>query len=62
LALIKLSGWKKPSSFDKQYIRDYLESLEWDKTPETAPELPQEIVNKTFDKYQEAQARLTENL
>jgi len=53
---------KNPPSFDKQYIRDYLESLEWDKTPETAPELPQEVVNKTFDKYQEAQARLTENL
>lgn len=53
---------KNPPSFDKQYIRDYLESLEWDKNPETAPELPADIVNQTFDKYQEAQARLTENL
>ncbi len=53
---------KNQPSFDKQYIRDYLESLDWDKNPNTAPELPIEIVNKTFDKYQEAQARLTENL
>ncbi len=53
---------KNPPSFDKQYIRDYLENLEWDKTPETAPELPEDVVNQTFDKYQEAQARLTENL
>ncbi|MCF6346467.1 MAG: phosphoribosylaminoimidazolesuccinocarboxamide synthase [Thiomicrorhabdus sp.] len=53
---------KNPPSFDKQYIRDYLENLEWDKTPETAPKLPEDVVNQTFDKYQEAQARLTENL
>ena len=51
-----------PPSFDKQYIRDYLDSLDWDKNPETAPELPEEVVSKTFEKYQEAQARLTENL
>jgi len=36
--------------------------LDWDKNPETAPELPEEVVSKTFEKYQEAQARLTENL
>lgn len=53
---------KNPPSFDKQYIRDYLESLEWDKNPATAPELPDSVVAQTFDKYQEAQARLTENL
>lgn len=53
---------KNPPSFDKQYIRDYLESLDWDKNPNTGPELPDEVVAQTFDKYQEAQARLTENL
>lgn len=51
-----------PASFDKQYIRDYLDSLDWDKNPSTAPELPDEVISKTFEKYQEAQARLTENL
>lgn len=39
-----------PPSFDKQFVRDYLESLNWDKTP-PAPELPLEIVEKTRDKY-----------
>ena len=53
---------KNPESFDKQYIRDYLDSLDWDKNPETAPELPDDVVIKTYEKYQEAQARLTENL
>jgi len=53
---------KNPPSFDKQYIRDYLEELVWDKNPDTGPELPEDVVNRTFDKYQEAQARLTENL
>ena len=52
---------QNPESFDKQYIRDYLESLNWDKTP-PAPELPQEVVDKTMEKYQEAAARLMENL
>ena len=51
-----------PPSFDKQYIRDYLDSLDWDKNPATGPELPEDVVCKTFEKYQEAQARLTENL
>lgn len=50
-----------PPSFDKQYIRDYLDSLDWDKNPDTAPELPDDIVKRTVEKYQEAQARLTEN-
>ncbi len=40
-------------SFDKQFVRDYLESLDWDKTP-PAPPLPDEIVMKTLDKYKEA--------
>lgn len=39
-----------PPSLDKQFVRDYLESLDWDKTP-PAPELPQEIVEKTREKY-----------
>jgi phosphoribosylaminoimidazole-succinocarboxamide synthase len=52
---------KNPESFDKQYIRDYLESLDWDKTP-PAPELPQEVVDKTMEKYQEAASRLMENV
>lgn len=41
-----------PASFDKQIIRDYLESLDWDKTP-PGPELPAEIAKKTADKYQQ---------
>jgi phosphoribosylaminoimidazole-succinocarboxamide synthase len=53
---------KNPPSFDKQYIRDYLESLDWDKNPKTGPALPDDVVAQTFEKYQEAQARLTENL
>ncbi|BBP44941.1 phosphoribosylaminoimidazole-succinocarboxamide synthase [Thiosulfatimonas sediminis] len=50
-----------PPSFDKQYIRDYLESLDWNKKSATAPELPEDVVKRTLEKYQEAQARLTEN-
>jgi phosphoribosylaminoimidazole-succinocarboxamide synthase len=46
-----------PFSFDKQFVRDYLETLEWDKTP-PAPTLPPEIIEKTARKYQEAFARL----
>ncbi|MFQ5861742.1 MAG: phosphoribosylaminoimidazolesuccinocarboxamide synthase [Candidatus Brocadiales bacterium] len=45
-------------SFDKQYVRDYLESTGWDKTP-PAPPLPQEVVEKTSEKYLEAYRRLT---
>ncbi|MCD6319138.1 MAG: phosphoribosylaminoimidazolesuccinocarboxamide synthase [Candidatus Desulfofervidaceae bacterium] len=44
-------------SFDKQYLRDYLESIGWDKTP-PAPALPQEVINKTREKYFEALHRL----
>ena len=47
-----------PPSFDKQFVRDYLETLEWDKTA-PGPELPTEIVEKTAAKYQEARQRLT---
>ena len=42
-----------PPSLDKQFVRDYLESLDWDKTP-PAPTLPEEIVMKTREKYVEA--------
>lgn len=47
-----------PPSFDKQFVRDYLESLDWDKTP-PAPALPRDIVLKTQQKYLEAYERLT---
>ncbi|MFN2309694.1 MAG: phosphoribosylaminoimidazolesuccinocarboxamide synthase [Gammaproteobacteria bacterium] len=47
-----------PPSFDKQFVRDYLETLDWDKTP-PGPRLPAEIIEKTAEKYREAQRRLT---
>ncbi len=47
-----------PPSFDKQYVRDYLETLDWDKTP-PAPKLPPEVIDRTSKKYQEALERLT---
>jgi phosphoribosylaminoimidazole-succinocarboxamide synthase len=47
-----------PPSFDKQFVRDYLETLDWDKTP-PGPELPQAIIDKTAEKYREAEKRLT---
>ena len=47
-----------PPSFDKQFVRDYLETLDWDKTP-PGPELPTEIIEKTAEKYHEAEQRLT---
>ena len=47
-----------PPSFDKQFVRDYLETLEWDKTP-PAPKLPPEIIARTSEKYREALERLT---
>ncbi len=49
-----------PPSYDKQIVRDYLETLDWDKTP-PGPELPKEILNKTSDKYQEVQNKLTQS-
>jgi phosphoribosylaminoimidazole-succinocarboxamide synthase len=49
---------KGQPSFDKQYVRDYLETLDWDKTP-PAPELPPEIVERTQAKYLEAYRQLT---
>jgi phosphoribosylaminoimidazole-succinocarboxamide synthase len=45
-------------SFDKQFVRDYLEGLNWNKKP-PAPKLPEDIIKKTSDKYIEAFVRLT---
>ncbi len=45
-------------SFDKQFVRDYLETLDWNKTP-PAPTLPQEIIHKTNQKYLDAYRKLT---
>ena len=48
-----------PPSFDKQFVRDYLETLDWDKSP-PAPDLPDEIIEKTAQKYLEAERLLTQ--
>ncbi|MFC1480414.1 phosphoribosylaminoimidazolesuccinocarboxamide synthase [Candidatus Omnitrophota bacterium] len=50
---------RQQKSFDKQFVRDYLETLDWDKTP-PGPELPEEIVQKTREKYLQAYQILTE--
>jgi phosphoribosylaminoimidazole-succinocarboxamide synthase len=47
-----------PPSFDKQFVRDYLETLDWDKRP-PGPPLPREIIERTGEKYREALRRLT---
>ncbi len=47
-----------PPSFDKQYVRDYLLQIGWNKQP-PAPELPAEVVRRTSEKYREALTRLT---
>ena len=47
-----------PPSYDKQFVRDYLETLDWDKTP-PAPALPEEVVRQTREKYLEAFQTLT---
>lgn len=49
---------KSQPSFDKQYVRDYLETLTWDKQP-PAPPLPEEVIRKTSEKYLEAYQRIT---
>jgi phosphoribosylaminoimidazole-succinocarboxamide synthase len=49
---------KSQPSFDKQFVRDYLETLDWDKTP-PGPKLPDDVVVKTTAKYLEAYERLT---
>ncbi len=55
------STWQpgsSPASFDKQYVRDYLETLTWDKT-EPGPELPETVIDGSRARYQEAIDRLT---
>jgi phosphoribosylaminoimidazole-succinocarboxamide synthase len=47
-----------PPSFDKQFVRDYLETLDWDKRA-PGPRLPAEVIRRTAEKYAEALARLT---
>ncbi len=54
----KYEPGKEQPSFDKQFVRDYLETLDWDKTA-PAPELPKEIVNKTTEKYLQALQMIT---
>ena len=49
---------QSPPSFDKQFVRDYLETLDWDKTP-PAPRLPKDVIEKSSAKYLEAFRRLT---
>lgn len=56
-----VDGYKtgtSPPSFDKQYVRDYLDTLDWDKTS-PGPELPTRVLEETSMKYQEALARMT---
>jgi phosphoribosylaminoimidazole-succinocarboxamide synthase len=49
---------RSQKSFDKQFVRDYLLTLDWDKTP-PAPHLPEDIIKKTSERYLEAFRRLT---
>ncbi|HID06577.1 MAG TPA: phosphoribosylaminoimidazolesuccinocarboxamide synthase, partial [Armatimonadetes bacterium] len=53
----KYEPGKAQESFDKQFVRDYLETLDWDKTP-PGPELPRDVVEKTRQRYWEAYRRL----
>ena len=56
-----LSGYRtgiSPPSFDKQFVRDYLDTLDWDKTA-PGPRLPAEVIQQTGDKYREALRVLT---
>ena len=48
---------KPQKSFDKQYVRDYLEEIDWEKKP-PAPDLPAEVIGKTSEKYLEAYRRI----
>ena len=48
---------RSQDSFDKQFVRDYLETLDWDKTP-PAPALPEHIIERTLEKYREGRDRL----
>lgn len=48
-----------PASYDKQYVRDWLETLDWDKSP-PGPQVPPEVIEGTLTRYQEAVTRLTQ--
>jgi phosphoribosylaminoimidazole-succinocarboxamide synthase len=52
------SPGSSPPSFDKQYVRDYLETLDWNKTA-PGPRLPADVIRGTSEKYEEALRRLT---
>jgi phosphoribosylaminoimidazole-succinocarboxamide synthase len=52
------SPGRAQKSFDKQFVRDYLETLDWNKQP-PAPSLPQDVIDKTAEKYRDAYTRLT---
>jgi phosphoribosylaminoimidazole-succinocarboxamide synthase len=54
----KYAPGKSQPSFDKQFVRDYLETLDWDKTP-PAPMLPAEVIEKTSEKYLDAFKKIT---
>ena len=47
-----------PPSFDKQIVRDHLETLDWNKTP-PGPQLPDDVIARTGARYREAETRLT---
>ncbi|MFH1259457.1 MAG: phosphoribosylaminoimidazolesuccinocarboxamide synthase [Elusimicrobiota bacterium] len=54
----KYVSGESQDSFDKQFVRDYLESIHWNKYP-PVPELPEQLVQKTYEKYLDAYKRLT---
>ncbi len=54
----KYATGTSPPSFDKQFVRDHLETLNWDKTA-PGPKLPDEVINHTADKYQQALDTIT---
>jgi phosphoribosylaminoimidazole-succinocarboxamide synthase len=54
----KYQPGRPQESFDKQYVRDYLEAIHWDKRP-PAPGLPEEVQQRTSEKHREAYRRLT---
>ena len=49
---------KSQDSYDKQIVRDWLETTDWDKEP-PSPDLPKEIMNKTYERYKSALKKLT---
>ena len=55
------SAGRSQPSFDKQFVRDYLRSINWNKTP-PAPHLPDDVIRQTSRRYREAYERLTDNL